>query len=70
MAEKKDERREKLLKMATDIVKKMEDHQLFGFILANTGKKGVPRIIKAWGQTLTAEKQVSPKEDLVELVVD
>lgn len=70
MAEKTDERREKLLEMATDILQKMEDHRLFGFILANTGKKSVPKIIKAWGQTLTPEKQVAPKEDLVELVVD
>ncbi|MCK4443031.1 MAG: hypothetical protein KAW09_00705 [Thermoplasmata archaeon] len=70
MAEKKDDRRERLLKMADDIIQNMEDHQLFGFILANTGKKGVPEIIKAWGQPLTPEKKVVPKEDLIELVVD
>ncbi len=69
MAEK-NERREKLLKMAEEVIQKMEDHQLFGFILANAGKKAVPEIIKAWGQPLTAEKRVAPKEDLVELVVD
>jgi hypothetical protein len=70
MTEEKDERREKLLSMAKAIVEKMEDHQLFGFILTNTGKKGVPKIIKAWGQSLTPEKEVKPKEDLVELIVD
>jgi hypothetical protein len=70
MAEKTDERREKLLEMATVILQKLEDHQLFGFILMNTGKKGVPKIIEAWGQTLTPDKRVEPKEDLVELVVD
>ena len=70
MAEKKDERREKLQEMADKIIKNMEDHQLFGFILANTGKKGVPEIIKAWGQPMTPGKKVEPKEDLVELIVD
>jgi hypothetical protein len=70
MAEEKDERREKLLKMAMKILHKMEDHQIFGFILSHTGKKGVPEIIKAWGESLTPQKKVEPKEDLVELVVD
>lgn len=70
MADEKDERREKLLKMAYDVIIKMENHQLFGFILANTGKKSVPEIIKAWGETMTPEKRVVPKEDLVELIVD
>ncbi len=70
MAKKKDERREKLQEMAEKIIENMEDHQLFGFILANTGKKGVPEIIKAWGQPMTPGKKVEPKEDLVELIVD
>lgn len=70
MAKEKDERREKLLKMADKIIQDMEDHQVFGFILANTGKKGVPEIIKAWGRPLTPDKKVEPKEDLIELIVD
>lgn len=70
MTEEKDERREKLLKMAIDIIQKMEDHQLFGFILAHSGKKAVPAILKAWGERITPQKKVEPKEDLVELVVD
>ncbi len=70
MAKEKDERREKLQEMADKIIENMEDHQLFGFILANTGKKGVPEIIKAWGQPMTPGKKVEPKEDLVELIVD
>ncbi len=70
MAKEKDERREKLQEMAEEIIENMEDHQLFGFILANTGKKGVPEIIKAWGQPMTPGKKVEPKEDLVELIVD
>lgn len=70
MAVKKDERREKLQEMAGKIIENMEDHQLFGFILANTGKKGVPEILKAWGQSMTPGKKVEPKEDLVELIVD
>lgn len=70
MAKEKDERREKLQEMADRIIENMEDHQLFGFILANTGKKGVPEIIKAWGQPMTPGKKVEPKEDLVELIVD
>ncbi|UCD92762.1 MAG: hypothetical protein JSV43_02265 [Methanobacteriota archaeon] len=70
MAKEKDERRKKLEKMATNIIQKMEDHQLFGFILTNTGKKGIAEIIKAWGEPLTPQKKVEPKEDLVELVVD
>lgn len=70
MAKEKDDRREKLQEMAEEIIENMEDHQLFGFILANTGKKGVPEIIKAWGQPMTPGKKVEPKEDLVELIVD
>lgn len=70
MADEKDKRRKELLKMADKVIQKMEDHQLFGFILTNTGKKGVPEIIKAWGRPLTPEKKVAPKEDLVELIVD
>ncbi|MCK5291452.1 MAG: hypothetical protein KAR39_05510 [Thermoplasmata archaeon] len=70
MAKEKDERRKKLQEMADKIIENMEDHQLFGFILANTGKKGVPEIIKAWGQPMTPGKKVEPKEDLVELIVD
>lgn len=70
MAEEKDERREHLLKKAYEILYKMEDHQLFGFILTHTGKKGIAEIIKAWGEPLTPQKKVEPKEDLVELVVD
>ena len=70
MAKEKDARREKLQEMADKIIENMKDHQLFGFILANTGKKGVPEIIKAWGQPMTPGKKVEPKEDLVELIVD
>lgn len=70
MAEDKDMRRERLMDMAQEILRSMEDHQLFGFILAHTGKKGIPEIIKAWGESLSPEKKVEPKEDLVELVVD
>ncbi len=70
MTEEKDERRDKLLKRGYEILYNMEDHQLFGFILTHTGKKGVAEIIKAWGESLTPQKKVEPKEDLVELVVD
>lgn len=70
MTEKEDSRREKLLKMATEILEKMDNHQIFGFIMTHAGKKAVPEILKAWGKRLTPGDKVEPKEDLVELVVD
>ncbi|MFQ6127373.1 MAG: hypothetical protein ACE5QW_00475 [Thermoplasmata archaeon] len=61
-------RRKNLTDLAKKILEDMEDHQLFGFILSHIGKKGVPEIVKIWGESVTAETAVKPKEDLIQLV--
>lgn len=62
------DRRKNLMKLARRILEDMEDHQLFGFILSHIGKKGVPEIVKIWGEPVTPEKAVKPGEDLIQLV--
>lgn len=62
------DRRKNLMKLARKILEDMEDHQLFGFILSHIGKKGVPEIVKIWGEPVTPEKAVKPEEDLIQLV--
>jgi hypothetical protein len=61
-AEDSQQRVKKLRRYASRIIRKMDEHQLFGFILVHGGKKAIPKLVKLWGEPPKPRKEDEPEE--------
>ena len=61
-AEEAQQRVKKLRRYASRIIRKMDEHQLFGFILVHGGKKAIPKLVKLWGEPPRPKKEEKPEE--------
>lgn len=52
----------KLRRQAYKIVRKMDEHQLFGFILVHGGRKAIPKLMKLWGESEKPKEDAKPEE--------
>jgi hypothetical protein len=76
LSDEEKERLKRLRKEAQRIIRRMDQHKLFGFILHHKGKKAIPLLMELWGEGMmqeedeTDETTQTEEEPKVENVVE
>jgi len=55
-------RKKKLRRQAYKIIRKMDEHQLFGFVLVHGGKGAIPKLMKLWGEPERPKEEAAPEK--------